>query len=837
MNEQFSNKTNHDNQAIAQKLNQVADQTHPSTHFTAKLEEQLRNSYQPKTGWFATFGQVPATLRWIALMVLLALVLSWSIRNLVPPPQPAINSTPTIAAPEGTATSTSEPLNITPTPGTQQGYDFRGAKLYLAQPLPTSPDKAHIYQLKKDEPATREQAQAIADQFGIQGDIYTESLLMYGHPDFVFTDGKQQLDVYSKRYFSYTADMAKSRIYPYGVQPSDHAETTIHEFLKRRGLDFPFSISTSDFPGLYIVKPLAPDSIPMQYESYTPPVMRVGLDENGNVLTIDAALMDYDTAPIGEYGIISAQDALQVVLDDHIVAGKMEYMHSGNESPKEWYRSYPDNQPVTVYGYITLTAALDPGKPALILLDGVPVAGNSSGMESLQNSTQIKATGQYSVESGIRKFNVESWDRKVQESELSGTLNRQGDQIVISDDNGNQYPLLDPPADLPLNTDPAKSQLSVYGPIQDGKVFWTYIQFWENYSHGGGGGGNGVGFYKINLSGSPVPFPSPTAVIESNEQPSFMGPYTVKAGDTLSAIAQTYGTTVDELVRINSLPDTNIYIDQKLNVPMKELPEKPVQDLRGYLTVSIHNKSDGTSSREYQLEVTQDSGGASIFTMEGPSLSELDAYNALPILITGKIDKTGNLVVDSYKIPYPDLHFQIMKGTEKAEQLAGQTVVVFTAQDGKSYVEFLATNNIPNDQSFVGVQGDLIQQEVLILPDESFGGLPVAHVYQRSIIQENGPELQVQANKMQVFTPDNDPNAPVDFAQPNLTIDHVELVYFVSNPYYQVNDPNYNQRSPYIQPAWHFQGHYDDGSIFDVLIQALKQEFLLPELAPNSGVG
>jgi len=65
----------------------------------------------------------------------------------------------------------------------------------------------------------------------------------------------------------------------------------------------------------------------------------------------------------------------------------------------------------------------------------------------------------------------------------------------------------------------------------------------------------------------------------------------------------------------------------------------------------------------------------------------------------------------------------------------------------------------------------------------------------------------------------------------------VELVYYVSNPYYQVNDPNYSQRSPYIQPVWHFHRHYEDGSEFDILIQALKQEFLSPELAPGLSPG
>ena len=146
-------------------------------------------------------------------------------------------------------------------------------------------------------------------------------------------------------------------------------------------------------------------------------------------------------------------------------------------------------------------------------------------------------------------------------------------------------------------------------------------------------------------------------------------------------------------------------------------------------------------------------------------------------------------------------------------------------------------NNIPNTTSFTGYQGDLIQQEVLIIPDETFGGIPVAHVYQSSIIQEGAPEMHVQANQIYVYNEPNDPMMSPNYIPPNLTINHVELVYYVSNPYYQVNDPNYSQRSAYIQPVWHFQGRYGDGSEFDVLMQALKQEFLLPELVPNAGVG
>jgi len=613
------------------------------------------------------------------------------------------------------------------------------------------------------------------------------------------------------------------------------------------------------------------------------------LDQNSEILRVDASLVDYEPVPVGEYGIISAQEAFEKLRDDHVLTGKMEFVHSSSEGLHDWYRSYPDNQPVTVLGYLSTYPAAQPGQPALVLLDGVPVVGNIDGLERLDSYSFIKVTGQYVVENGIRKLTVESWDRKVQEMPFSGTLSREGDQVVLTRDDGSgtQYALIDPPANPPLDIQPPAS-LEVYGMITDNKISWTFMRLFDNNYGGGGGGGSGLGFYKLNLTGTPVAFPTatpetnanlanveyvvkegdtlaaiaqhygitPEKIIQANSwleagvvlpgktltipmaQPSpVLGQYTVKEGDTLSALAQTFGTTVDELMRLNNLTDSNIYIGQTLNVPEAELPEQRVEDLRGYLYISIHNKADGTSSKEYTLEVEQDGGGSGTYTMESSILNELDTYNALPILVTGTIDKTGKLVVDSYKIPYPDLHFQILKGTQKTEQVSGQNVVVFTTEDGKSYVEFLVTNNIPNTTSITGIQGDLIQQELLIIPDEMFGGMPVAHVYQSAIVQENGPEMEPTANRVRVFNAGNDPSAPPTYTQPDLIIDQVELAYYVSNPYYQVNDPNYSRRSPYVQPVWHFHGHYADGNEFDVLIQALRQEFLLPELAPSPGIG
>ncbi len=887
MSEKFTRNSHDDN--MARELSRMAEHAQANPRFAAELEERLRGLHELDGSRLAALSRISPTLRWVALMVLLGLVLSWSIRSLIPAPQPAVENTPSpgvLLTPTPAPTTSSEESATPETRG--DGYDFRGAKVYLEAALPTSPDTAHIYLLKQDEPATEEQARALADRFGIRGKVYTAQNYVFNTTDYLISDGKQSLQVYSQRYFSYTANIAKT-IKLSTNTPHENAEATIREFLQARGFNMQFSILPSDFYDAYIVRPLAPDSIPMQYESYTWPALRVTLDENGQVLSVDATLMDYDSTPVGEYGIIGAQEAFERVLDDSAMSGKMEFVNSPDQEMRDWFRSYPDDQPVTAYGYITRFPAAHADTSPLVLLDGIPMIGNISGLESLDHYTFVKATGQYTTENGIRKFNVETWDRKVEEESFAGTLSRQGDQVILTLNNGSeqQYALSDPPADAPLDIE-APDWLEVYGAVEDGRVSWTFMRFFGG--NGGGGGGNGLGFYKLNLSGSPVPFPTPAAaatttqgmieyvvkegdtilsiaeahglgrtpekIIDVNEwlkeeqalvvgrtlmipvapQSAFLGLYSVQEGDTLTAIAQNFGTTVEELMRINSLTDSAIYIGQGLSVPVPEPVEQPVQDLRGTLRIRINNRSDGTSVKEYELEVPQDTGFR-FYTLEGPVLSELDPYNALPILITGTISTQGKLVVESYEIPYPDLQFQILRGTQRVEEIDGQSVVVFTTEDGNSYVEFMATNNIPNTTFIIGIQGDLIEQEVLIIPDETFGGYPVAHIYQGAIVQEGSPPMEIQGNRIYADSETEDPTMSPDYAPPNLTIDHVELVYYVRNPYYQVNDPTYSQRSPYIEPAWHFLGHYDDGTEFDVLIQALKQEFLLPELAPKAGMG
>jgi LysM repeat protein len=76
------------------------------------------------------------------------------------------------------------------------------------------------------------------------------------------------------------------------------------------------------------------------------------------------------------------------------------------------------------------------------------------------------------------------------------------------------------------------------------------------------------------VTASPTPQATPSPTPPPTPQPPPFNEYLVQPGDTLSSIAQRFGTTVDELVRINGLSSQDVIIDvgQKLLVPTPPTP-------------------------------------------------------------------------------------------------------------------------------------------------------------------------------------------------------------------------------------------------------------------------
>ena len=63
----------------------------------------------------------------------------------------------------------------------------------------------------------------------------------------------------------------------------------------------------------------------------------------------------------------------------------------------------------------------------------------------------------------------------------------------------------------------------------------------------------------------------------SGVNPNNMFMYTVKKGDSLYSIAQKYNTTVNEIMNLNYLNNTNLYIGQVLRIPEMYTPESEMK--------------------------------------------------------------------------------------------------------------------------------------------------------------------------------------------------------------------------------------------------------------------
>lgn len=79
-----------------------------------------------------------------------------------------------------------------------------------------------------------------------------------------------------------------------------------------------------------------------------------------------------------------------------------------------------------------------------------------------------------------------------------------------------------------------------------------------------GAGGSGQ---QVTLLITPVPTPTATSPAQPTAAPVT---YTIKAGDTLSGIADLFGVTVDDIVRANNMADPNaLQVGQVLTIPAR----------------------------------------------------------------------------------------------------------------------------------------------------------------------------------------------------------------------------------------------------------------------------
>jgi hypothetical protein len=766
---------------ISALLQRVAAQTNVNRQFQIELELRLKKAYKPKRIVFTTsLVKLATTLASILALISLIFLVDWVIRPLVPQSRLASENivTPTLAYPQVTPTPSEKLSSPSPTP-TNAGYSWNGTTLYLQGTLPDLPAEANVYRLQPDQHATLDEAVALAVRFGIQGEVYRSPGELSGTSDFVVTDGKQWMSVRSDNYFTYYADYSQSQALPGTGINATQAAANIEAFLKSRGFNFKYKVDSTDMWGKYYITPITPDGFAVHIEDLRPSGLLITLDNSGQVASVQANLVDYQ--PVGTYGIRTAQAAWKILLDSGIQSGKLEWMDSPSGPSQAWQRTYPLGQTQTIYSHVSSYPSAEPGKAPLVLVGMYTATGNIAGLDQLPSNTLVEATGQFVTNDEIKKFKLDSWKvTPLAEDGIEGVLELVNGQVTLSAQEGN-FQLVDLPSDIPL---PYKNAF-VIG-VRLGTTFdWSSIDN-RGGQGGGGGGGGGQGFYKINFSGTPVPLPTtvPTA-LPPDQQPT---------GQTLQA-------------------------------------------QRGLLNVTIYKQPDGSQSVEYALLPWN--GTYAYMILEG-DLQALQSDQNRPVDVWGSLDHinqdgTPVIKVDRYELPFPDAQFQVLRGTQKIVQLAGQPATLLTTDAGKTYLQETPGGTV--DRSEVGHEGDPVLIQALVIPGESMAGYPTVLVFsaQMALSPKSGQPTELEITADQPNITEKPQTTETSFTNPpTATIEKVELVYFVSNPRF-TTDPN--AAYPYLQPAWRFYGHYSSGEEFEVIIQALNDEYLLPELAPYIPAG
>ncbi len=222
------------------------------------------------------------------------------------------------------------------------------------------------------------------------------------------TDGRQRVYVQSDLAYDYYADYsAYSFLGGSRDVTDDQAATAIDGFMKSHGLNFQYKIENPQItPGMFYVLPLTPDGLPVYHDYNMPARLEFTIDQNGQVIRMSSYQVDYE--PTGTYGIRTAEEAFQQILDqsDVIQNGILEIMRSaGMTGAGFWSRTYPDNETITIFGQPAYYPAAEAGQPPYLGIGTFTVSGNTS---------WIGKRRPCKLRRGHRSVHHRKWDPQVQ---------------------------------------------------------------------------------------------------------------------------------------------------------------------------------------------------------------------------------------------------------------------------------------------------------------------------------------------------------------------------------------------------------------------------------------
>jgi hypothetical protein len=756
-------------------------------------------------------------LGYAAAILVFILAFAWVLRFLGPRqattgPQPTSASTqtpeissqqePTQKSPEVVTKATeAEPLSST-------SPLFPNLQFEIGVALPYAPREAMVYTQAHPQAATLENIQAMASRLGAEGTIYQQP----GEgpdPIYIVTDGKGWITFPygSAEFFLYYPDYPHVLAYTPSNLPFEQQAAVAETFLIEHGLlEPPYQVeAVTGYPGgVHFVRTL--DDRPVIYGvGYFPSLVdldvQIGMDGQVSQVTYGARYFQ----PAQKLPVLTASKAWEEFL-----SGALEGVRYAVNTPQDlvtngyraWVRPYPDGELVHLYGYAQLAQPAAANGEAIAFFNNWQVKGTNAGafIAQLINDQMMKysflhAWGTLQTDAaGKQSLAVQGWEVSPFEDQFfSGVLNRRADGASISNESGN-YALADVPDELA-----DQSQIDVRGVIsQPGVIEWSLLTtgvpanggygMMDACAGGGGGGGDssigGGSFKRFSLQ-----------ELAGNAQPTstvvaLSGPF--KVGDKVDGV-------------------------------------------QGILTIYRHILMDGKETIDANLSGEPGDFFPDYWTLRltGDQVAALEPYAGLPMKAWGTVNGVTSegfpiLLIERFEEAYPGLKIEAWLGKTESATVEGQEVLIFTTTDGKQFV--LASSIDPNNPlPEYGLPGDQLVVEGLARPDRSFGGYPLIDPFGISVA--NGmtslDSYQIDANQVRVWD-ERQSSSSADLAQAlsgKAVVDKVELVYAAASLQQCFGNTETDpEKAPwlYVQPAWRFTGHLEDGKTFEIQVQAAE---------------
>jgi hypothetical protein len=757
-----------------------AQKIQSETQFQAALEKRLASQALAKQRWTGR-RKIGIGVAWAALVILMVVGLVWVLGTLAPQGGPAVSSAavlPSLTAPVATSQPTQAALTPPPTATSQTSLYtssmFPNEDLILEAEFPVAPTEVTVsLQIPAGaaETITVDSARAAAQKLGVNGYVYEAPGSSPDALSYMVVDGVKRVTfTTSTRQYEYIPDSTLPLPVRGSFPPQDELSAKAEQYLKTHDLlDFPYRLETvENAPGTVRFLQLL-DGIPVHYNIRDLPHIDVQFTQAGEIARIEAYILNFQA--VSRYPIISAEEAWQKVIATDTQSG----IETGSWFTKagdfrSWTRAYTPGEKVEMFGFIQTLKPAEAEAPILAFLNNYPLAGDLQGLaEAAKGGELFQVWGTFQTDSdGAPVLQVEGWQASPFRLEtLEGQVQREGGKAYFLAE-GRRLLLPSLPADVPEGVKASTQGVVLEQP--EPTLEWSYISIG---SGGGGGGGGGLSFAELNLSGPPAtqapPVPTPTLPFQTGTK---------------------------------------------------------VEGARGIPSVLIHQYTDGSTQAEVFLEMDPNATWpeGTYVSLEGPGLKGIEVYYNLPVLVWGAFgDLSGSipkLIVERVEPVYPDLAGQAWLGSVESVTLEDEPVLLFTAQDGQQFV-LKSSIDSPGPDQTPGAEGDPLVVEGITIPDQAFGGYPVITDFSMS----PGQGLNDLSNyQVQSLTPPVIQEAGLPLQRRVATIDRIELVYYTPDLRNTVVSPS--DPPSYAQPVWRFSGSYADGTLFEILVQALSPLYL-----------